>query len=899
MYKVFKPSYVRTKVILTYLACIACCCSAYSQGKISSVKGTITDSVSGEILEQASVSLTRLADFIEVKQVHTGRNGFEFRQVTIGNYWITVSFIGYRTDTLTLYLDKADSTYNIGKIKLVKLPVNLVEVVVKAVIPPVIVRNDTLIFNANAFKTQPNATIEDLLKKLPGIAVDRNGNVSIQGKKVEKVYIDGKEFFLSDPKIATRNLTADMVDAIEAFDNQSERARFTGIKESNVNKAINLRLKKDRKKGLFGNMTASAGTQNSYSGTATATYFKGDRWIFTNFNTSYADNLASGAGQIQSAGNQALNYRDNAGSKTLLIVNYGGGNNRNKSGQSYNRETFLGDSSLLQNRKAFTDNSSGNYEMNGNFTYNIDSFNSIIYTPALSFRKNDMMNSDSSSIITQKENGNYLGNAGKTMNGISSRGFALSNAVTFRRRFKQNGRTLHVVMRQNTQQQKQEGQIYTSVKFHTNNGSIIQDYVVDQEYDQINHGANWGLNIAYTEPIRSNQIIDIGYNLNTSSNSSDKKAFNYNPATGNYDIPDTLTTNQFTNSHEQQTFNIGYNYIGESVQYQLGVSMLYSSLKNKGESHRYISIDQHLLNWSPRASAFLKLTQQKNIQLQYNGSSAVPTTEMLQPIPDLSNPFLITLGNPNLKQQFQHSIEVNYISSNSSTFSNLSLQLGGDYTVNKIVQSSAIIAGGIQQLQYVNINGAYTINGNLSYGFPLNKTPNGNGQLSTLLQYSRDISPVNGMQNVRQTLIWGQGFNLNYHTKEKLYAGLSASVNYSRSNYSIGSDLNTKLFLHNYSMNVTYVLPFSIRVSSDLAVQINGKQGNLPGRTITSWNASVFRNIFRNSKGEISLSAFDLLNRNAGFNRSASGNYIETRESNVVRRYFILNLRYNFRTELK
>src|SRR5258708_17717445 len=189
---------------------------------MASIKGIITDSASDETFERASRELVRLTDSILIRQVPSGKNGFELRHVPTGNYWLTVSFIGYRADTLTLSLGKTDSIYNTGRIRLAKSAGNLLEVVVKAVIPPVIVKNDTLVYNAAAFKMQPNATVEDLLKKLPGMQVDKNGEVTLQGKKVEKIYINGKEFFLGDPRVATQNLTADMVDAIEAFDNQSD-----------------------------------------------------------------------------------------------------------------------------------------------------------------------------------------------------------------------------------------------------------------------------------------------------------------------------------------------------------------------------------------------------------------------------------------------------------------------------------------------------------------------------------------------------------------------------------------------------------------------------------------------------------------------------------------------------
>jgi Outer membrane protein beta-barrel family/Carboxypeptidase regulatory-like domain len=884
---------------LLFIVCINIHSLGYSQGKVSLIKGIITDSASGEPLEQASVSLIRRADSVVVRQILSGKTGFEFRRVPAGDYLLSVSFIGYRPDTIRMAVNNTGEEYNAGKIQLLKSPGNLVEVVVRSVIPPVIVKNDTLVYNTNSVKTQPNATVEDLLKKLPGMAVDKEGNITLHGQKVEKIYVDGKEFFLNDPKIATQNLTADMVDAIEAFDNQTDRARFTGIKESNTNKAINLRLKKDKKKGLSGNMTARAGNRKIYAGAATATYFKGDRWALGRLSGNYANNLSlKNTGLKQSTDNQALNYRDNMGTKTQLVANYGSNSSRNRFGQLYKRETFLGDSSLLQTRNSLNDNRSVNHGFNLNFTYTIDSFNSIIYSPSAAWQQNETMNSDSSFIISSKNGNSYLSNEGQTMNRVSSHGSNFNNMIAFRRRFRKKGRFFYAVFSRNHQQQTQEGNLYSLLKFYDNTGVMLENKTINQQYDQKNIGNNNGLNISYTEPIKPDQIIDLGYSLNNSSNRSGKQAINYNPLTGKYDLPDTLTTNEFTNSNTQQNFNIGYNFIGKKVQYQLGMSILYSSLKNESNNHNNATIQQRLVNWSPRASVFYHLARQKNLQVQYSGNSTAPTTEMLQPIPDLSNPFLIKLGNPNLKQQFQHRVNINYNESDGKKFNNLSFQLGSDYTMNKIVQSSIISSAGIQKLIHVNVNGVYSVNSDLNYGFALNKTKNGGGSISTSVQYNRDINFVNGEQNIRQGFVWGQSFNLNYHTQDKLYAAVTAAVNYSHSHYSIGANLNTELFSQIYSANITYRMPFSIRVSSDLAFQINGKQGNLPGRTIATLNASVYRNIFRNNKGEIRLSGFDLLNRNTGFSQTTGSNYIETRENTVLQRYFVLSLRYNFRVNI-
>jgi hypothetical protein len=885
------------KSFLLFIVCLLGYSFSYSQG----IRGVISDSASGEPLEQAFVSLLRGKDSIVLRQALSGKNGFEFRRVAAGDYLLSISFIGYRPDTITIHIRNADTLYNTGKISLVKLVGNLVEVVVKSVIPPVIIRNDTIVYNTNTVKTQPNATIEDLLKKLPGIEVDKDGNITLHGQKVDKVYIDGKEFFLNDPKAATQNLTADMVDAIEVFDNQSDLAKFSGIKDMNVNKAINLRLKKDSKKGLFGNATLSAGTSNNYSGASTATYFKGDRWIYANLNDRYS-NIPNSTHRItglkQSMIGVGLNYRDNIGTKTQVVANYNNGSNQNQSGQLYKRETFLGDSSLLQSRITSNDNHSVRHSFGLNLTYSVDSLNSLVYTPSLLWQQGNTLSSDSSFILSEKKGTSYLSNKGKTMNRISSISSNLANSIAYRRRFRKKGRSFYGVFSQGHQQQTQDGNLYSSIQFYDSTGAPVQNETIDQQYKQESNGNNYGVNLSYTEPIRPNQVIDLAVNLNTSNNLTGKKAYNYDTVSHRYDQADTVTTNQFTNSNRQETFSIGYNYIGKKVQYQVGASVLYSFLKNESDNHNYSTIEQRLVNWSPRASAFYRLAAQKNLRIQYNGNSSAPTTEMLQPIPDLSNPFLVKVGNPNLKQQFQHSLGAGYNSSDNKKFRNLSLRIGSNYTLNKIVQSSTLSSTGVQELRYVNVNGVYSLSGGMDYGFALNKTKNGGGEIATNVQYGHDISFVNGQENIRQSFGWAQQFTINYHSGNKLFAGVSASLNYNCSNYSIGNNLNTELLSQNYSGNITYVLPLSIRISSDFNLQINGKQGNLPGTTIVSWNASLFKNIFRNNRGEIRLSGFDLLNRNKGFSQNTGDNYIETRENAVIQRYFLLSLRYNFRVNI-
>jgi Outer membrane protein beta-barrel family len=892
---------------LLFIVCLAISYLSYSQSKSSSLKGIITDSLSGQPLLQASVTLINCSDSVVSKQSLSGKKGFELEDIDSGDYLLRVSYIDYEPAIIPITVGNVSKIYDAGKIPLVKSGHTLMEVVVKSVIPPVIVRNDTLVYNTDAVKTQPNATIEELLKKLPGIDIDKDGNIFLHGQKVEKIYIDGKEFFLNDPRMATQNLTADMVEAVEAFDNRSEKSRFSGINEISNSKAINIRLKKDKKKGLLGNVIMGVGNQHTYSGNGNVTYLNRDRWVWGGVNGNYANSDANNAdgmkavavpiGVQQSAINGGVNYRDNIGKKIQLVANYRSNGSRNQSGQLYRRETFLEDSLLLQNANSVSDNRTVNHNFNANLTYTIDSFNSVVYTPYISWQQNEAMNSDSSFILSEKNGASYLSNEGKTRNYASSNSSNYSNTVAWRRSFRKQRRSVYAVLTQGHQQESGQGNLYSWLKFYDNTGLRIQNRTVRQQYQQESNGNNYGLNVYYTEPINAKQVIDVGAGITSSHNLSGKQAFNYDSSTRKYDQADTLTTNQFNNSNLQGNFSIGYNYIGKKAQYQLGVNVLYSSMKNESDKQKYTTIEQKLFNWSPRASAFYRLAQQKNLQVQYNGRNTAPTTEMLQPIPDLSNPFLIRIGNPNLKQQFQHSLDVVYNSSNSKTFRNLSLRLGSNFTSNKLVQSSVISSTGIQELMYVNANGVYSLGGSLVYGFALNKTKNGGGSIVSSVQYDRDVNFVNEEENIRRSIILVQRFQLNYHVSERLYAGVQASVMYNHSHYSIGGNLNTELISQNYSSDITYLLCSTMRVSTDFIVRVNGAQGNLPGRTIPTWNAAIYRNILKN-KAEIRLTGYDLLNQNKGFYQVTGDNYIETRESGVLKRYFLLSFRYNFRKKV-
>ncbi|MBO9636430.1 MAG: carboxypeptidase regulatory-like domain-containing protein, partial [Chitinophagaceae bacterium] len=249
-----------------------------AQRSTGSIKGKLTDSTYREQLAEATVSVLHVLDSTLVSFTLSKANGeFELKDLDTGTFRLMITYQGYQPYVRKFSITKDSFNIDFRTIYMDKKTTLLDEVIVEA--PPIQIKKDTVEFRASAFKTKPNATAEDLLKKVPGVQVDKDGNVKAQGEDVQKVYVDGKEFFGSDPKMATKNITADMIESIQVFDDMSDQAKFTRIDDGSRSKTINIKLKKDKRKGYFGRATIGAGTDDRYEGSLSFNRFDNDRRI--------------------------------------------------------------------------------------------------------------------------------------------------------------------------------------------------------------------------------------------------------------------------------------------------------------------------------------------------------------------------------------------------------------------------------------------------------------------------------------------------------------------------------------------------------------------------------------------------------------------------------------------
>ena len=478
---------------------------------------------------------------------------------------------------------------------------------------------------------------------------------------------------------------------------------------------------------------------------------------------------------------------------------------------------------------------------------------------------------------------------GNTDNTITASQLNLSNSLNWQHRFKKAGRTLFADFSFGTTRQNEDGKLLSLVDF-TN---TTADQVTDQQYLQTGRGHTVSVHATYTEPVAKHQIVSLSYNVSYANNQLQKNAFNLNDATGKYEMPDSTNSNELDNENSLHKIAVGYNYNGGRLKYQSGASLSYGELKTNNRGIVPRNATQYNLNWAPSVGVNYQVSRRQNIGIQYSGANQMPGADMLQPLPDIPNPFIIRVGNPNLRQQFSHNASMNYALYNDKTFNTFLVSLSGSATTNKLTQASLITSGGIQQLQYINVNGVYNVGGNVAYTYSINKGRNGAVSAAAYIQHSRDISFVNAVKNVYTGITITQSVNLNYHLAELLYVNVNANLSAANGRYAIGSDLNTKNVSQAYDADVTYRLPWQLYLNSSFRINRIGSQRNFAAQSVSTLNASIFKTMMKN-RGELRLDAFDLLNQNTGISRVIGNNYVETSESNVLQRYFLLTFKYRF-----
>lgn len=927
-----------------------------AQEKVSgSVKGKVTDSIKKENLREATISVVKAKDSSVVAYTVAKPDGsFEIKDLPAGMYRLIVSYSGYESYSKNFMVSADFPAINVNTIYLQPRGTMLEAVVVEG--PPIQVKKDTVEFRASAFAVKPNANAEDILKKLPGVEVDREGNVKAQGEDVQKVYVDGKEFFGNDPKLATKNITADMIESIQVFDDMSDQAKFTRIDDGSRAKTINIKLKKDKKKGSFGRLVAGGGTDERYETSLTFNRFNGDERIsflggsnnlnkqsfsFSDIVTSmggfgsrggggmgggagfgggggmrsvtitdagggrganigfsnFGSNTGNGINRNTTAG---LNYTNKFGNKLDVTGSYFFSNGNNRNERSSQRTTFFpSDSSAVQNTLSRSESINQNHRVNLRMEYFIDSSNSLLFTPSFTLQHSESLSIDTNYTMSSSPLKSYLAISGVTRNENERDGMNFNNNLLFRHKFGKTGRTLTVGLNNSFNRSDGNGSNISPLTFYNDDGTVARVRRQDLVSEQITRSGNNTISSSYTEPVGNNKLFEFNLAYLFNESTSDRKVWDYNAGTGKYDQVNLLQTNYFKNNFVASRAGINFRVQETKYNYQIGGSLQQATLTStslRAATGKDTTVKQDFLNFFPTANFQYSWSRSKNLRVRYNGRTNQPSISQLQDVPDVSNPLQIVTGNPGLRQEFSNSLNLNYSTFNMQSFRFFNVNVNAGNTSNKIVNSIDTVGRGVLLLRPVNLDGAMNIGSFVTLGFPLKGNLKGsNFNFNNSIRYNRDVSLLYRQKNITNTFIVNQSAGINLDIKQKLNLGINASVAYNKVTYSVTSAVNQdqKYYTQTYSSDISYLGLKNWVFNTSFDYFVNTGRGEGFNQTIPLWNASIAHQLFKKRNGELKFSVNDLLNQNQAIGRNVGDNYIEDTRSLVLKRYFLLTFTYN------
>lgn len=926
--------------ILLSLCFIVTALIARSQSN-GSVKGRLIDSTTTQSLQEATVSVLKSKDSSLVTFTLTDKHGgFEIKNLDTGSYYLIITHTGFEIFLRPFIISTEAKDVELGEMILQKEFKTLPGVVVTDA-APVRIKDDTISFKADAFKTKPNASVEDLLKKLPGVQVQKDGTVSAMGENVQKVYVDGKEFFGNDPKLATKNLTADMVEQVQVFDDMSEQSKFTKIDDGSRSKTINIKLKKDKNKGDFGKISVGAGSEKRYEGNLSYNHFRGDQRISVlgaanNTNKqgfSFSDIITSMGGMsaiTRSAGGfggsggmggmgGAMSIPFSGGSGfggggSGITKSVSGGFNFNDEWRkidfrssyyytntdnrliqnSYRQSFFPGDSTT----EAFTEmdsrNKNRNHRFNARWEYAVDSLNSFLYNANLNFQRSDGLYYDSASTYSHALS-DYLAITSRNYDKNHRDGNNYSGELLYRRKFRKAGRTLTLGWRNGFNESESDGSNISPFIFYKPDGDTLSARNQDYVSGHATRNNSNTLSTSYTEPIAANRLIEINYAYSHNKSTSDKRTFDYNSNSGKYDMVNLFLTNYFENSNTSNRVGANFREQQKKYNFQVGSAIQFTELRSRSlqaSTGKDTVISQRFTNFFPSASFNYIFSRAKNLRFYYRGRTNAPSVTQLQDVPDISNPLQVRMGNPSLKQEFNHNFNFNYHTFNILTFRFFAANLNVNATGNKIVNSIDSISKSVTITRPVNMGGSFGTTAFFTIGMPIKKLKGSNLNFSTIGSFNRDVSLLYKEKNFTNRIVLTQSFSFNYNYKEKLDMGISGNLSYNGARYSLQEALNTSYFSQTYSTDISYTYKDDIIIATDFDYYLTTGRTEGYNQDIPIWNLYLSKQLFKNNAGELKFSLFDVLKQNKSTNRSVGDNYFEDLRSNVIGRYFLISFTY-------
>ncbi|NDW17901.1 TonB-dependent receptor [Dysgonomonas sp. 216] len=868
---------------------------AQSTGTVA-ISGTVLDSLSKDPIPQAGIRILAAKDSSYVNGAATNLSGRFNASVKPGNYIIDISFLGYTNQYLNIQATKPQN--QLGNIYLKEDGILLQETTVIGKAPDIIVKGDTVEYNADAYKVQESAVLEDLIKKIPGAEVDSEGKIKVNGKDISKILVDGKEFFSDDPQTASKNLPAKIVDKLQVLDKKSDMAQITGFDDGEEETVINLVVKPGMKQGLYGNALIGYGSEDRYEGNGFLNYAKDNTRIsvlgnFNNNNNQNANSRSGGRG-ITETKEGGANFAIEPSKKLKwdgdIYYSQTDRETISESNKSYinvdKTESSRSRSNVISDR----------FNIRQKLEWEPDTMTKVIFRPNLNYSKTENRSRNTSNRIDNDSI--ELSYEGLEENSTNSKNLNLSGNLLINRKLNNKGRSVTLEVSGGYSTGDDDGLEYNEIDYYETSNPLK---ITNRKSNTDNDSYNWRARLSYLEPVGYNNFLEFAYNIRQNISKTDKKTFDYDDFTGDY----TEVANDFTRNIKNEFLNqnISLNFQSRKQKYNytlgLGVEPSKSKTTINHPDQEKKETNRNTVNFSPRVEFNYLWDKRHNLRVRYNArTSEASTTQLFDGIIS-QNGTDKTIGNPNLKPKFTNNLFVRYQKYIPERASSIMAFARFTHTSNDIVTINKWNNDGGRTNTYENINGNMNGNFRLMYNTPL-KNKKFSINTATYGSYNRDNKFIQQrdssiQKNTANVFNIGEDLRLKFNS-DVFQFDLGGRVSFESTRNSINSNQNQEVYNFGGFGNFSWYLPYDFVIESDINYSSNS--GYSSGYQLNEWlwNASVSKQFLKGKNATIRFKIYDILKERTNISRSSTAEAITESVTNSLNSYFMVNFIYRFQS---
>lgn len=892
---------------------------SYSQTKPFTISGTIFSETEQIPLESATVYLEHVKDSTLITYTITNKNGaFELQEKSAQTQAnLFVSYVGYQSYSKIIEINKPE--IDLGVINL-QVGNSLGEVVVTSQ-APITIKKDTVEFNVKSFKTKKDATVEDLLKQLPGVEVEEDGSIKVNGKPVNKILVNGKPFFGNDPTITTKNLTKDIIEKIQVVDTKTKAEAHAGESGDGENKTINLTIKEENNKGVFGRVSAGAGTNETYEFAGMLNRFDNDQRISVlaggnNINSpgfsfgeirkmfggGYSMSMSSngafsidgrsfgGGNGITTSNNVGANYADVLSDKIDISADYFYSGSNSKNNQIVERENILPESRYYTNSNSNSNNDNHNHSVNVEFDIKIDSTLLINIAPSFRYLKSETVYNRNEETL---DDFYTLTNQSKTASLVTTQGNNFKNQISLTKNIGNKGSFLKFQIINEFNTTLTDDYVNSETNIY---GDTPQDIIRDQFTDGESTLNTIGSNLTYRLPLIAKELfLNFEYRFDRSNRTDTKSTFDKDFSTNQFNNFNADLSSDFEYLNQESSPGLSVSLRKEKISGRVSSNYIFRSLSNSDFLRPNLSIDRKFEAIEFSSYFRYRFSQKASIYTSYRLNNQSPQLRQLQSFQDVSNPLNITTGNPNLDPTTTHRAYLSYNAYDFQKGTGFHLYINGSFNNNQIVSKSTINEDFVRETTYVNVQGGKQVYGGFSYSkktkidslLTLRYSLGANANLNKRINFNNEVQYASKTNSVSPRV------TLTFTWKDIMEIKPRYSVSFTKNKYDIASFSDRDFVYHSLDIETATFLPKKLEWRNNVKYNYNPNVGADFQKSSWFWNSTLAYSVLKDA-GTITLKAYDLLGQNTNARRSSTDDYIQDSQSTVLEQYFIIGFSWKF-----